>query len=244
MEMLTREQAGLKPPKRKPAQLNLDEVQAISLHCQGIANVGSKWVKRNLYWINAVQRGHMKKWSDIAYSFAISRTGQVVAARGLDMQPFGEGAVQHNRGYTWDYPNFLTRGESGNPYFISICLVTVGIASGNVRPYDYNGETHSSTKGQWIPPSLAQMEALDWLIPHIRREVNSHLPVHGHGGHRIKPCPGPHLWEHILNQRWGRGGVAMTPTPTPPLTIDPIDPYDRIYNLLNQIRTEVDILSS
>jgi len=215
--ILGRSDAGLKPPlPRGRTPFDLDRVEGFSLHDEGTTNVAKRWVTDEFHGLQAVQDWHMngvvrrkdgtlakKKWSDFAYSIGITRVGSPVAVRGLDLRPFAEGTVQRNSDYGWNWPDFCTVGESGNDYFISILLVHVGIATNTVKPYQFNGEMIAARKGQYVPPSTAQLETLDWLIPSLRDTCDRpDWGVWGHGGHRIKDCPGPHVWPEIQRGRW------------------------------------------
>ena len=215
--IVRRADAGYRPPlARGVVPFDLGAVQGFSLHDEGTTNVARKYVSEPFYGPLAVQRWHMdgearrrdgtyskRKWSDIAYSFAVERSGVVSEARGLHLRPFAEGTVQRNGAYEWNWPEFCTPGESGNGHFVSILLVHVGIATGNVRPYQFEDETVAARKGRYVAPSRSQLAALDWLLPSLREAAGRpDWGVWGHGGHRIKDCPGPHVWPEIQRGRW------------------------------------------
>lgn len=233
--LLSRQEAKLKPPRLKPRTPDLSRVGGFSLHCQGDANMSERWMKRELYWVLAVQRFTMK-YGDVAYCYVIDPLGAAVVGRGLDKHNLAEGALQRNPRYGWDFPTFVPQewdgqdGPGGSPYFISICFANVGLAKRTVRPY-YLDDVHGnqtllgSTKGEWVAPTPAALQTADLLIPHIRSEMDRpDLTVHGHGGHRIKACPGPYLWTCIRAGRWAptgrddKGRFAASkagPRPTP-----------------------------
>jgi len=177
MRITAREKAGLRPPLRKPPPLDLNRIEAVSLHWEvpGVRILSRKHRTRS------IQRFHQTKWSDIAYSFTIERDGTVVEGRGFRWQAFAEGTAQ--RAARRPFPEFLTVGESANPYYISVLLV--GCGPKNDAPTDQ----------QWL--------SLDRLVANIRNwRGRADLPVDGHGSHRVKACPGPALWQAIDGGRW------------------------------------------
>ena len=222
-EIITREKAGLKPPLKMP-RFDPDKIKGISFHDQGLANLNKKWLTRKYYWARSMQQVHFGRgWSDIAYSFVIARSGAIVEAKGFRWRAFAEGPVEHNKPYDWNFPEFLEGEKWGNDHFVSVCFATVGAASQDVKPYDFNGERIYAVKGEQVPPSPAQLEAADWLVNHIRLELGKPLEVWGHGGHRKKICPGPHIWPHIQRGRWAvkpnipNPGVVTPPAPPQPV---------------------------
>lgn len=95
MRIITRTQAGLRPPTRAPIRPPRPAAGVVGHHT--VTGPGEVELVRD------VQRGHMdhRRWSDIAYSFVVTSSGKIVEGRG------------------WDWDHLTVRGRDT----ISVCLV-------------------------------------------------------------------------------------------------------------------------
>lgn len=188
LSILTRSDAGLRPPSRPPRRPNLRRVRSVTVHWTGPSPAGrfKPSPESTARWCRGMQRWHMDHhgWSDELYTAAVGRDGTVVMVRGLTMQHYAEGSSRladvhryADRGRSWAEIYGLTAPpRTFNPLTLSV-VTQIGL----------------TRSGDAEPPTDAMVEALQALIAHFAAEIGRSLYVDVHRAHRIKPCPGPHL---------------------------------------------------
>lgn len=92
ISIVSREGWGAAAPKRKPIVRTASTRKGVVFHWNGPAVKDlDAGLERERAFVRAVQRFHMQKWSDIAYSDIIGQSGTVYVCRGAEWDQFANG---------------------------------------------------------------------------------------------------------------------------------------------------------
>lgn len=212
IEITSRAEAGLAHwQNRAPKDLDRTLIRAMNVHDTGahIADVDT------ITWVKGMQRYHMKtkRWSDIAYSYAVGRDGMIVECRGIRWDHFAEGATRKDRahryhgggaGWSTVYGSIDWRLDHRGLYVTDFAKRSISVVCQVGLDDSADGYTE-------VTPEM--LESLKQLRTYASEWCQSDIWVGTHRDHRIKDCPGPGLASHAENGRigpWPEGLIVTT----------------------------------
>ncbi len=194
--VVTREQAGLAPPKRSGSGYVVapdpDDQLGVTIHNTGHYDRGLPRLGGGAAAWKGIQNGHFARgWSDIAYSFGIALDedgkGEIYEGRGLRYRHFANGSITTGR------------TDLGRP---QVDWISIQFMAG-FRPL----------------PEDALAAALD--LTNALRDLGLGRQITGHREFKIKDCPDDYLWDNVV-RKWDNRvipEIATIVVPTAPASI-------------------------